>query len=157
MLPLKTKTDWEERFWSKTKQLANGCTVWTGSVLNRNREQKRFGYGRFKIDGKLYLTHRLSYGLAFGEPDDLVCHHCDNPPCVNPDHLYAGTNYENCMDSARKQRRRYNELTPDQVKEIRKQYVPYSSENNLQKLADRMNVKETAIFRVVHGKTYTWV
>lgn len=67
------------------------------------------GYGQTKIggrNGKHMLSHRLSWLVHFGEiPDGLhVCHTCDNPPCVNPAHLFLGTNLDNIKDRMKKNR-----------------------------------------------------
>jgi hypothetical protein len=65
------------------------------------------GYGQTKIggrSGKLILSHRLSWVINFGEiPEGLhVCHKCDNPSCVNPNHLFLGTNLDNIKDRVSK-------------------------------------------------------
>ena len=87
------------RFWSKVDQSAEGCWLWQGTLLKQ-------GYGCFKIAGKMYKAHRLAYTFAkeIIPPGLFVCHHCDNPPCVRPDHLFLGTIRDNVLDSVRKGR-----------------------------------------------------
>lgn len=57
-------------------------------------------YGRIQLDGLIGFTHRITYALAFGpiQPDLEVCHHCDNPRCIRPDHLFLGTQADNARD-----------------------------------------------------------
>ena len=92
----------EGRFWSFVNK-TDGCWEWTGG---RHVQ----GYGQIKIadgySGKLVRSHRLSYELHFGPiPDGMdVLHHCDNPPCVNPKHLYLGTIHENMADKVNRHR-----------------------------------------------------
>lgn len=88
----------ELRFWSKV-QKSDGCWLWTGTKRTAN-------YGCINIDGIQYLAHRVSYRLAYGDiPRELCCcHHCDNPACVRPDHLFLGTDADNVRDMVRKGR-----------------------------------------------------
>ena len=64
------------------------------------------GYGLIMIDNKRNRVSRVSYELFNGAIGDnmLVCHTCDNPPCINPDHLFVGTNKDNMKDMANKKR-----------------------------------------------------
>jgi hypothetical protein len=89
-------------FWSK---VALGddreCWEWT--------RKKARGYGRFDVRGWPVYAHRIAWVIAFGViPDGLyVCHSCDNPPCVNPAHLFLGTAKDNMQDKVRKGRHRW--------------------------------------------------
>jgi hypothetical protein len=96
---LRSVQECEERFWSKVAQDPDGCWTWTGT-------RSRQGYGFFKLRGRMLKAHRCSYALTYGEiPDDLfVCHRCDNPTCVRPDHLFLGTARDNTMDRDQKGR-----------------------------------------------------
>ena len=81
----------------------SGCWLWMGS-------QAAHGYGMLSVNGKPCRAHRVSWEMYNGPiPDGLhILHKCDNPPCVNPSHLYAGTHKDNMRD--RSERRRHHEM-----------------------------------------------
>lgn len=85
--------------WSKVeKSDSASCWPWMAS-----RHPK--GYGHFGFRGKVTNAHRVSFFLATGKFSDMhILHKCDNPPCVNPDHLFEGSNYDNVRDKCRKGR-----------------------------------------------------
>ncbi len=81
-----------ERFWNKVEE-SDSCWNWTASKYPD-------GYGAFNLRGKCNGAHRVSWWIHRGEiPEGLeVCHHCDNPKCVKPDHLYVATHAQNIRD-----------------------------------------------------------
>ncbi len=90
-----------ERFWSKVR-ITPGCWEWTAAVNHG-------GYGLFQYTSRsCRRAHRVSYELAYGPiPKGMVVmHKCDNPPCVNPDHLELGTMADNNRDKGQKGRAR---------------------------------------------------
>jgi hypothetical protein len=101
-----------KRFWSKVDK--NGsvpehmphlgqCWIWTGC-------KNAYGYGKLTIMGVGKAAHRVSCEIANGRTNGYVCHHCDNPPCVNPSHLFVGSQLDNMRDAKRKNRLAPSEL-----------------------------------------------
>lgn len=93
--------DLRTRLLAKVRVQPCGCWLWTGA-----KRDSRVGYGEIRVFGKRMGAHRASYEAFIGPiPDGLfVCHHCDTPSCINPSHLYAGSNRENVMDAVRRGR-----------------------------------------------------
>lgn len=112
------------RFWNKV-DTSGDCWEWTAY---RNKG----GYGKFKLSGKAETAHRLAYMFYYGtfEEDMCILHKCDNPPCVNPYHLFLGTRADNVQDMIAKGRARAvsgnnhgcRVVNSDEVREIREKY-----------------------------------
>jgi hypothetical protein len=96
------------RFHASYEVKANGCWMWLGTDRGSNR------YGSITVDGRHVPAHRYAWQLFRGAIPDglLVCHHCDTPKCVNPDHLFLGTHQDNVDDCKRKGRLRGGTKTP---------------------------------------------
>lgn len=131
-----------------------GCWNWQGTKNNK-------GYGKLWVDGKKQYAHRTSYRLHKSAiPVGLnICHRCDNPACINPDHLFVGTQAENLADRNAKGRQRIGErkgtnngnakLTERDVISIRA-----STGMKLRELAAKYGVTPTQISFIRRGKTW---
>lgn len=145
----------ESRFWaSVNKGGEDECWEWTAS---KNKD----GYGKFYWDGKHVTAHRVSFVLHGGvltEGKNFVCHHCDNPACVNPKHLFAGSAQDNVLDmiakgrkpSVRGEKIASSQLTEKQVKEILS--LPAHLTNT--GIAARYNVQDECIGKIRRGERW---
>lgn len=89
----------EKRLWSRVVITTSGCHEFAGS-------RTKAGHGQIHYNGRNRRTHTVAFELTFGSiPEGAqINHHCDNPPCVNPDHLYAGDQVQNMADMNRRGR-----------------------------------------------------
>jgi hypothetical protein len=125
-----------KRFWAKVDKTTtpDGCWTWTACKI---QGQFQYGYIGMYVDGiwrrrkAAIVSWELSHGQPFPE-DKLACHTCNNPICVRPDHIYAGTkktNWHDCMDAGHNSHFPTGEehfkavLTWEQVREIRNLYA----------------------------------
>ena len=132
-----------DRFMSKTVVMNNGCIEWTGSKLPS-------GYGRFRSGNKIELAHRYVAGQhGFNVTGKVVCHKCDNPGCVNIDHLFIGSQQDNVNDMMNKKRNRHNpdkgKLSEENVRDIR------ASTLTRIELAKKYNISPQYVISVKRG------
>lgn len=145
----------QERFWAKVdKSNLSGCWLWLGA---------RAGIGNYGViwDGRQKRAHRVIWEMLNGPiPEGFdLCHHCDNPLCVNPSHLFLGTRSANNNDSVRKGRwnrplgenHPKHKLTNVQVLEIRE------SPKSQRKIANQYGVSRSAIRQILSGKSWNHV
>lgn len=152
----------EERFWKYVNK-TDGCWEWTGARFVAG------GYGALNGGrrGVTLRAHRLSWEIHHGPiPAGMdICHKCDNPPCVNPAHLFPGTTTQNMRDCSGKGRARGGspggerhhqaKLTDVKVLAIRTEYA--AGGVGLQPLADRYGVSKKTILNVVHRRVWKHV
>lgn len=138
----------EERFWEKVRipaDVLTGCWEWTG---------RRQRYGQFAVrvagEWKKVLAHRFSWSLLNGDAGQLcVLHRCDNPPCVNPAHLFLGTQLENIADRVEKGRSDSGNrrLKQSEVEAIRALYARGGLRQR--DLAARFSISQTHVGAIV--------
>lgn len=137
------------------------CWIWKGAKTPR-------GYGKFSLptgtaNVRYVYAHRHSYELANGPIPDgmIVCHTCDNPWCVNPDHLFVGSHQDNTDDCIRKGRLRNgtsigekhgrSTISQHQASDIKRLYADVRSPLEISK---RTGISRGVINAVVYGKTW---
>ena len=133
------------------------CIIWTGAYY------KDTGYGHVMIGDRTKRAHRVAYELFVGPIPDGLCvlHKCDNTSCINPDHLFAGSKADNTRDMIVKGRAAYGErhgqhrLTEDQVRDIRRRYVPRVV--TLAMLGREYGVTESMIGQIIQRKWWKGV
>lgn len=150
-----------ENFWKKVKK-TNSCWIWTGGVSSR-------GYGNFCFhrNGKFInnRAHRFSYFLSKGEIPKkmLICHKCNNPLCVKPAHLYAGTTSDNVRDAIRDglwnpsqgEKNGQSKLTKEKVLKIRELHK--NGNYTQQELANLFGVIQQTISLILSRKHWAHI
>jgi hypothetical protein len=136
-----------DRFWSKVDK-SGDCWLWTASRGN-------FGewHGHYSIKGRKYQAHRLAFEETFGPiPDGLqVLHHCDTRGCVNPSHLFLGTQSDNMRDMVAKGRCHLAKLNQTQVSELR---ALASTGVPAHELSQRFHVGSQQVLKIVRGLSW---
>lgn len=160
-----------ERFWSSVDQSAGdgACWPWT-------RGRGSFGYGHFWLNGRAIGAHVVAYEWCVGQvpPGLWVLHHCDNPPCCNPKHLYAGSAADNSRDRSergrvksatgerngastkpervlRGEQKSQAKLTWAEVREIRRRAASSERQSSL---AQAFGIDASLVSRIVAGKDW---
>lgn len=148
---------WLQRFHKKVDiGDKESCWIWKG-------KPRKDGYGQIQINKEKKIASRVSWAIHFGDiPKGLeVCHKCDNRICVNPNHLFLGTQKENMEDAVSKGRMHLGEkhglskLTDKQAVEIRKLYA--TGKFSQSKLGEQFGVSQTIIYLLVNRKTWRHV
>src|SRR5580704_14675805 len=145
-----------DRFWSRVVK-GDGCWLWIGA-------KNSMGYGQLRDKGRILFAHRFSYETSVGAipPGLEVCHSCDVPTCVRPDHLFAGTHVDNMRDAASKGLMAGNgglrgetignaKLTEEMIVAMR------ASREPAKVTADRFGVSLSTVYRARTGRTWSHV
>lgn len=150
--------DLRDRFWMNVRKQGE-CWIWQLSLA-------KAGYGQYTFKDQNYSAHRLAYFLHHGSIPDgkIVCHKCDNPACVNPDHLFAGTYLENNHDCKTKGRFKAGggpkpigqKLTRADVDIIRSEYAANPVRGKCAELARRFGIKLCSVSDILKGRSWAW-
>ena len=141
----------ETRFWKYVeKRDPAECWPWIGKAVQK-------GYGVINDGGHLIRAHRLSFAIHKGPIASglFVCHSCDNRLCVNPHHLFLGTNKENLQDASRKGRMSWGErhycstLTQKDVEKIF--HLKRTTSLLQREIAEQFGIRQSAVSRILAG------
>lgn len=145
-----------ERFMEKVLIPDKGCWRWNAS---KNKE----GYGLFRYGTKIQLAHRISYEIFAKKPPKgkLVCHYCDNTSCVNPKHLFLGTNQSNTDDKVQKKRHTFgskfphSKITEIQAQQIRSEY--FVKNKTTREIAAKYGIVHSGVSNIISYKNWRHV
>lgn len=140
-------------------EVVKDCWEWKG-------KKDKDGYGRLRVGGRITIrTNRAAWIVANGEIPNgkMICHKCDNPCCINPDHLYVGTAKDNATDRRNRGRSnnergslRWNsKLTEEQVRQISIDYVP--GKDSQTEVAKKYGVSQATISHILRGANWKHV
>jgi hypothetical protein len=143
----------ENRFWAKV-QKTETCWLWLAAV-----NKKKLGYGLIKVDGKMLTANRVAWVLTRGPIPDGMCvlHHCDNSTCVNPDHLFLGSQIDNIKDMWQKRRGRHGSAHPNarlMEQDVREVKMKWLFGMTQAALAREFDVSRRTIQRILIGTSW---
>ena len=144
-----------ERFWQRIEKTETGCWEYQGC-------RDKYNYANVALLKRRRQAHRYAYELVNGPipKGQHVLHTCDNPPCVNPDHLWLGTHLENVQDMKAKGRDNFStkrKLSDDQIRAIRREHRSNATKRktNTKELAAKYRVTIGCIAAIVAGRTWS--
>jgi len=155
------KSETIERIENNIEKKENGCWKWQGA-------KSQSGYGMISVKGNARYTHRLmqeKYNKPLTKDRPFTCHKCDNPSCVNPDHLFAGSHQDNMEDASNKNRmpgytntgedHHQSKLTKNEVIEIRNKYA--TGNFTQEELANKYDIGRPEIGHIIRGEKWKGV
>lgn len=146
------------KFWASVLRLpGDACWVWSGAKTPK-------GYGQVCWGGRRTYAHRVAWELSVGEPPKPgheICHHCDNPSCVRPDHLFMGTRSDNMHDCHRKGRSRgtfakghlRTRPTTMTMERVGEMLAGLATGRQPTEMANEWDVSKNTVFNVIYGKS----
>ena len=140
-------------FWSKVDK-QDECWIWIAAI-------NMFGYGHFAIERKIYKAHRVAYMIKHGDiPDGMyILHSCDNPACVNPEHLRVGTQKDNIMDRTIRGRHNPTSGTKNAWAKLTEKDVLQIRGSNLSalELSELYGISRSNIYNILGRRTWTHI
>lgn len=161
-----TQENMNQRFWSKVSKAGpDDCWPWNGANTSSDSTHGR-GHGRIRYMGKLLMAHHMSWMIAGNvlPENKYLLHTCDNPRCVNPNHLYVGTIQDNTDDMRQRGREKYASIGEDNpsakitetiVIQILSLY--WIDGYSQQAIADHIGIDQTTISRIIRRDTWSFV
>ena len=130
----------------------SGCWLWIGGATT-------VGYGKIFANGFVRLSHRVSYEEYKGAIPEgmLVLHKCDTPACINPEHLFLGTNKENMQDASRKGRTSFGEKNGSSKITEKDAILILNSAQSVSILSRKYNITETSIRNIKNGDKWSYL